>query len=79
MKVQKRSPIEQFVINSVTELRKKRGFSQLKLANLIDVSPGFIGRVESSKYTTKYNLNHLNKLAKALNCSIRSFFPNKSL
>ena len=71
--------IEQFVIDRVKEMRVEAGLSQADLATQLDVSNGFIGKVESPKYESKYNLNHINKLAKVFNCSPSLFLPNKTL
>ncbi len=71
--------IEQYVINAVREKRLKKGISQRELAYMIDVSPGFIGDVENPKYRAKYNLNHINELAKILECSPKDFLPEKAL
>lgn len=70
-----KSEIDVFVINKVRELRIEAGISQAEIALALDLSVGFIGHIESTKYRAKYNLNHLNKLAKILNCSIKDFFP----
>jgi len=71
--------IDQFVIDRVREIRLKKGISQSELANQIDLSRGFIGDVENPHHRAKYNLNHLNKIAIAFNCSISDFFPEKYL
>ncbi|MBS1516377.1 MAG: helix-turn-helix transcriptional regulator [Bacteroidetes bacterium] len=75
MNSKKTTTIEQFVINTAREKRMQRNISQSELAHMLDVSPGFIGKVESSKHTSKYNLNHVNKLAEIFNCSPRAFLP----
>lgn len=77
MKSNKRTQIEQYVINTVRKKRLLKELSQIDLAHLLNVSPGFIGKVESTKYESKYNLNHINKLAKIFNCSPKSFLPQK--
>lgn len=69
-------PIEQYVIDAVRNRRKELGISQAKLANMIGVSQGFIGNVENPKYIDKYNLAHLNEIARALGCSPRDFLPD---
>lgn len=74
---QTKTEIELYVIERVKELRNSQNLSQAKLAILIDVSVGFIGHVENPSDRAKYNLNHLNKLAKILNCSFKEFFPDK--
>lgn len=79
MKKTSATNIEQFVINSVKERRIKEDISQAQLAHLLDVSEGFIGNVESPKYRAKYNLNHLNALARIFKCSPKDFLPKNPL
>ncbi len=69
------SPIEQYVIDVVKRKREEKGWSQKELAYRIDLSLGFIGDVENPKYRAKYNLNHINELAKAFECSPKEFLP----
>ena len=71
--------IEIFVINKVKEFRILNKLSQAEIADRIDVSPGFIGKVESFKYNSKYNLNHINKISKALNISPKDLLPTNHL
>lgn len=73
------TPIETFVIEKVKKIRTEKGISQAELASLIDVSVGFIGKIESFKYNTKYNLNHINKIAKALKISPKDLLPETYL
>ena len=73
------TPIEQFVIEKVRQLRNQKNISQAELAFSIGVSVGFIGKVESLKYNTKYNLNHLNSIAKALNISPKELLPIQAI
>lgn len=76
--MQKESPkseIEQYVIKRVKEIRIEKGVSQAKLAHLIDLSVGFVGNVENPKHVAKWNLNHLEKIAKVLGVSMREFLP----
>ena len=76
MSKQFKSDIETFVINKVKEKREQEKLSQSELAVKLDVSNGFIGQAESSNSPTKYNLNHLNKLAVIFNCSLKDFMPD---
>lgn len=71
------SDIEKYVITKVKEIRILQNISQGELAFKIDVSPGFIGKVESLKYNSKYNLNHINKISKALRISPRELLPER--
>jgi transcriptional regulator with XRE-family HTH domain len=71
--------IEQYVIEKVKEMRIVRDISQAELARLLDVSEGFIGNIENKNYRAKYNLRHLNELAKIFKCSPREFLPEKPI
>lgn len=73
------TPIEQFVIEKVRQLRNQKNISQADLAFAIGVSVGFIGKVESLKYNTKYNLNHINNIAKALEISPQELLPIQAI
>lgn len=73
------TPIEQYVINIVREKREKAGITQAVLSHILGVSAGFIGKVESAKYPSKYNLNHINRLSKHFKCSPQSFLPKRTL
>ena len=67
------SPIEQYVLDMVRAKRIEKGWSQKELAYQLDVSIGFIGDIENSKYRAKFNLNHINELAKIFECSPKGF------
>jgi len=69
--------IEQFVIDKVRSERIKNNLSQIDIANFLNVSPGFISSVESTKGNAKYNLNHINLLSKLFKCSPKDFLPTK--
>jgi len=73
------TPIEQYVIDKVRELRLEKGISQRELARLLDLTDGFIGKVETPKERAKYNLEHLNAIAKILKCSPKDFLPGEPL
>ena len=67
------------MVNVVRTKRIERGWSQKELAYQLDVSIGFIGDIENPKYRAKYNLNHINDLAKIFDCSPRDFLPEDGL
>ena len=61
--------------DNVKKLRIQRGFSQLKLANAMGYdSVGHIAKAEIYKYDKKFNLEHLFKIAKILDVSIKDIF-----
>ena len=67
------------VIEAIRKERMAQKVSQAMLAYGIGVSRSFIGMAESSKYDIKYNLNHINEIAKYLGCSPRDFLPENPL
>jgi len=71
------STIEQYVIDVVRQKRLEKGWSQKELAYRMDLSIGFIGDIKTPNSRAKYNLNHINELAKAFECSPRDFLPEK--
>ncbi|MGN7986487.1 MULTISPECIES: helix-turn-helix domain-containing protein [Pedobacter] len=73
----KASEIEQFVIDKVREIRLLKKYGQKQLSLEMGLSGKFVGNVESTKTDDKYNLNHLNKIAEILECSIKDFFPDE--
>ena len=71
--------IEQYVIDRVREKRIQAGLTQAFLSVAMDLNPKFVGNVERAKTDDKYNLNHLNKIAEILGCSIKDFFPDEAI
>jgi transcriptional regulator with XRE-family HTH domain len=74
-KKNKKTDIEIYVVSYAKTLRIKAKMSQADLAFKLNVSTGFIGKVESNLSTTKYNLNHINQLSKIFEVSPQSFLP----
>ena len=71
-----RTAIDIYVIEKVKEMRTERRISQEDLSIALGFkSNGFVGQVESSNYRKRYNIGHLDKLAKILRCSPRDFLP----
>ena len=48
----------------IAEIRKSKGLSQAKLAELTDIAPGNIARIETGRYSTGIDL--LSKIADAV-------------
>lgn len=71
--------IDHYVIERVKERRLDQGISQADLAYALDMSVGFIGKVESPNYPSHYNVKHLNDIAKILKCSPQDFLPKKPI
>ena len=71
--------IEKYVIGKVKEKREELGLSQVALSQKLDMSDSFVSHVETPSRRAKYNLNHLNRLAKIFKCSPKDFLPEKAL
>lgn len=75
----KKSKFEWAVVERVKSLREKKQLSQADVALMLGLSSGFIGQIESVNSPSKYNLDHLNRLALELECSPKDFIPEKAV
>lgn len=75
MSTPKKTKFEIAVIDKVREIRLEKGFTQEYVAGLLGVATSFISQVESPGIPSKYNLNHLNRLAFEFECSPKDFMP----
>jgi transcriptional regulator with XRE-family HTH domain len=73
------SEMDLFVINKVREMRVQKELSQVDLSIMLGMSEGTVGKIENPKLRDKYNIRHINLLAKALRCSPKDLFPEKPL
>src|SRR6267154_1839978 len=73
------SELDWYVINQSRKLRKKKGISQSHLSVMMGFSEKLIGSIENPTLNAKFNIRHLNLLAKALNCSLWELLPEKTL
>lgn len=71
--------IEKYIIEKVKEKRSELGLTQIVLSQKLNMSDSFVGHVETPNRRAKYNINHLNELAKIFNCSSKDFWPEKPL
>lgn len=71
--------IEKYIIAKVKDKRIEMGYTQIALSQKLNMSDSFVGHVETPKRRAKYNVNHLNALAKIFKCSPRDFMPDKAL
>lgn len=69
--------IERFVINKVREIRESKGMTQEELSLSLGKNISFISQIEAPSKKAKYNLIHLNEIARILNCSPKDFLPNQ--
>lgn len=74
-----KTEIELYVINKVKELRKAANLSQEKLSLELKLDSSFVGHAERLQREEKYNLNHINEIAKYFDVPIASLFPPQYL
>ena len=73
------SEIDLYLINRVRDIRVQKNISQLKLALALGLSEGAISKIENPRDRAKYNIRHINLLAKALKVEFSELFPPKPL
>ena len=73
------SEIDFYIVNKVREMRVAKNVSQVSLSISMGLAEGAIGKIENLKERAKYNIRHLNLLAKVLKCSPKDFLPEKPL
>lgn len=64
------------IADKVREKRVEKGFSQEYIAEVLGFTKGFIGQIETPAHPSKYSFNHLNRLAKEMDCSPKDFMPD---
>lgn len=69
--------IEKYVIEVVKKKRLEKGMTQKDLAFGLEKSLSFIGDIENPNRRAKFNLNHINELARFFECSPKDFLPSK--
>lgn len=72
-------PLDEYIILAVKKRRLELNLTQEQLSLELDLNTAFVGLVETPSRREKYNINHLNKLAEILDCSIGDFLPSPFL
>lgn len=70
-------PIDLFVIQKVIERREACDMTQEALSIALNYSMSYINKFEKGK--KKFNISHLNEIAKVLKCSPKYFLPEQPL
>lgn len=71
--------IERFLISKARELQEAQGITQEQLSLSLGKNIAFISQIEAPSKKAKYNIMHLNEVAKILECSPKDFWPDRSL
>ena len=74
-----KNPIEEAIIMKIRKLRLERNISQMALSDILNVSDGQIGNIESSRFQHKYTLKQIYTFAHSLIILLkRCFFLMKN-
>ena len=71
--------IEKYIISKIKEIRETKGITQEELSLSIGKNITFISQIEAPSKKAKYNVIHLNLIAKILKCSPKDFWPETPL
>jgi putative transcriptional regulator len=55
----KKTDFQEQIIQKIKNLRTERGISQLSLSNILDISDGQVGNIESPRFPHKYTLKQI--------------------
>lgn len=67
------------VISRIRKLRLDNRMSQIELANIIEVSSGQIGNIESPKFSHKYTIKHLYQISKYFGVSFEYLMTGENV
>ncbi len=62
------------VINIIREYRNDNDLSQAGLADILEISYGLVGNIESTKFSQKYTISQLYKLADSFDIPFERLF-----
>lgn len=74
----KKTELQLQIINRIKSIRLCNNISQRQLADMLDISYGEVGNIESVKYKNKYTLKQLVTISKILNIPISTLFFGES-
>ena len=69
-----KNPIEEAIIMKIRKLRLERNISQMALSDILDVSDGQIGNIESSRFQHKYTLKQIYTFCTFINYPFEKVF-----
>lgn len=76
----KKTPYQLKIISEIRDLREDNKLSQVGLSDILDVSYGMVGNIESHKFKHKYSLRMLKTICNEFGYPItKLFLPNKNL
>ncbi len=74
-----KTEIEVAIVDLVRKKRKSLKKRQEDVSEILGVTVGYIGQIESNKSKSMYSYDQLNLIAKEFGCSLKDFMPEKPL
>jgi len=74
-----KSKFELEIVDLVRLKRNENKLTQENIASCLNVTPGYIGQIESRTEPSMYTHDQLNILAIEMECSPKDFYPVKSI
>ena len=72
-----KSNFELAIVDLVRQKRRENKLTQENIATCLDVTPWYIGQIESLTEPSMYTHDQLNVLAIEMDCSPKDFYPEK--
>lgn len=69
-----KTEFQQVIITKLRKLREEKGYSQQNVANILGLSNGQVGNIESIKQAHKYTLSQIKTLCKEFNVNLENIF-----
>lgn len=69
-----KSDYQNYIIHRIRLLREERGYTQGKIANIIGISNGQMGNIESLKTSHKYTVAQIQQICKEFKIPIEQIF-----
>lgn len=69
-----KSDYQNYIVHRIRLLRKERGYTQGKIANMIGISNGQMGNIESPKTSHKYTIAQIQQICKEFTIPIEQIF-----
>ena len=69
---------QNYIISKLRNLRIDKGYTQIAVAKLLDISPGQLGNIESYKQKHKFTLRQIMQLCHTFQYPIEKLFMEES-
>jgi transcriptional regulator with XRE-family HTH domain len=74
-----KSNFELAIVDLVRQKRRENKLTQENIATCLNVTPGYIGQIESLTEPSMYTHDQLNMLAQEMDCSPKDFYPENAI